>query len=119
MLEGLQHVGSSFFFMKVSNIVNRFINVLFKYGYTIEKSRISPGHSYYFKYKNNLTIRLSDHYLHPNQEIYNMINVVYHNDELSVNGKFIVLKKNSAKIICNIAMERIKLECKLYGKPMP
>lgn len=105
--------------MKVSNIVNRFISELSKYGYIVEKSRISPGHSYYFKCNNKLAIRLSDHQLHPNQERNNLINVIYDNDTLSINGKLIDVTQHSAKFICKIAMQRIILESKLYGKPMP
>lgn len=66
-----------------------------------------------------LTIRLSDHHLHPNQERLNQIDIIINDNEKIVNGKEIFATNISAKELSKIATERIVLEHALYGKPMP
>jgi len=66
-----------------------------------------------------VTIRLSDHYLHPNQVRSGVVEVILINDDVYVNEKELIIEVKKAKYIYKIAKERILLECQLYGKPMP
>ena len=85
-------------------------------GYVINKSRISPGESYYFKCKNCITIRLSTHNLHPNQERYNMINIIVNENGYTINGKYVQIKAVESKIIKRSIVESIFLEIELYRR---
>ena len=73
-------------------------------GYVINKSRISPGESYYFKCKN------------PNQERYNMINIIVNENGYTINGKYVQIKAVESKIIKRSIVESIFLEIELYRR---
>jgi hypothetical protein len=103
--------------MKISRVVNRFRSRLSPLGYKILVKSKKSCQSYYFKCEKKLTIRLSNHQLHPNQEKWDTINIIFNETELTVNGKMVFYEPNhTAKEISRYCFERILLEINLHRK---
>ena len=100
--------------MKLSYIVYNLFKEYCHYGYKIYKSTKSS--SYYLKSERNLTIRISDHHLYPNQEREKTIDVIFSEQEMTVNGKHVTCLIQKAKYISRAYIERIYLELRLYKK---
>ena len=100
----------------LGNMADRMIRRLKPHGFKLFKSPRSPKHTYYLQKEGIPYIRVSDHHLHPNQEKYQVIDVVLNEDEKSVNSKELLLPEIYRKNhYCTVILERVALEIWLYN----
>ena len=87
----------------------------YKYRY-YQSNRLGKNRSYYFKSFSNPMIRISNHYLHPNQEIENIIDVILIDDEISTINKKPIFFPDDIRVkhFKKIILEYIELEIKLF-----
>ena len=93
-----------------------YLRRLGKMGYSLSKSNrngYNNGFSYYFKSKRKFpTIRLSNHALHPSQEIVETIDVVISDNMYTINKKQVTI--NGFKNIKRSSLEYVLLEIYLF-----
>lgn len=99
-------------------IANNLLRRLCQHGYNLKKSSKSKR-SYYYTHKTKkiLPLRLSDHYMHNNQYLHDMVEIIINDNGVYVNNKEVVTSEGIDKVtkLCTLVLERVSLEILLYN----